>query len=37
MREGGFTKNQYTGGIAEKGGGLGQFDNLRGAWQEKWG
>ena len=36
--EGGFTKKQYIGGIAKKKGGegLGQFVDLRGAWQERW-
>ena len=27
----------YRGDCWKGGGGLGQFDNLRGAWQEKWG
>ena len=31
---GGLTKNQYKGGVPKKGG-LGQFANLRGAWQER--
>ena len=37
--EGGFTKKQYIGGIAKKKGGegLGQFVDLRGAWQERGG
>ena len=30
-------KNQRGGGIALKGGGLGQFPNLRGSWQERGG
>ena len=33
---GGFTKNQYVGGIAKKGG-LTQFADLRGTWQERGG
>ena len=35
----GFTKNQYRGGeLPKKGGGLGQFVDLRGgAWQERGG
>ena len=33
---GGFTKNQYIGGIALKGE-LGQFADLRGAWQKRGG
>ena len=33
---GGGFKNQYVGGLHKKGG-LGQFADLRGAWQERWG